>query len=279
MGGSLGLALQAAGYRGRVVALGRDPSDVQAAIDAGAIHEGVTGPEDLPNSVGLYCVAVPLSAMSGALQQIAPRLRGAEAVVTDVGSVKVPVVNAASRILPHPCNFVGGHPMAGFRHRGVSFARADLFHGVTTILTPVSATRRAALECVRSLWETVQAHVTIMTAAEHDEVVARVSHLPHAVAAMLLLQAARDGGLDVAGAGLLDVTRVAARDVELWQDILVCNRDQVRRALGQLVDEFKRLDAWLERHEDGNIARLLSRAAQIRDEWVAQKFDHPDWID
>lgn len=279
MGGSLGLALQAEGYAGRIVALARDPSDVEAAIGTGAIHAGVTRPEELPNEVGLYCLATPLSVMPAVMRQLAPRLERPDVVVTDVGSVKVPVVNAAASVLPRPANFVGGHPMAGFRQRGVTFARADLFHGATVILTPVSATRPAALECVRSLWELVHAHVTEMSPAEHDAVVARVSHLPHAVAALLVMHAARDEGLEVAATGLLDATRIASRDANLWHDILICNREQVRGAIASLIEDLKRLDTWLERHEDGNVQRLLARACQLRDDWVARRFHRPDWID
>ena len=279
MGGSLSLALQAAGCTARVVALAQDPSDIEAAISVGAAHEGVTDASDLPNKIGLYCLAVPLSAMSSALRQLSPRLDDPEAVVTDVGSVKTPVVNAAAAVMRHPCNFVGGHPMAGLQQRGVAFARADLFHGATAILTPVSATRPEALALVRSMWEMVAAHVTTMPPDRHDEIVARVSHLPHAVAAALLLLAAQDEGLEVASTGLLDITRVASRDAELWQDVLISNRDQVRAAIGHLAQSLQRLDTWLERHEDANIGNLLARAAQIREEWVARRFDHPDWID
>lgn len=279
MGGSLGLALQAAGYRGRIVALARDPSDVEAAVGAGAVHEGATRVEDLAAGIQLFCLAVPLSAMPVVLRQLAPRLADPDVLVTDVGSVKVPVVTAAASIMPHPGNYVGAHPMAGFRQRGVTFARADLFHGVNVILTPVSATHARAVEVVRSMWSAVDAHVTSMSPVQHDELVARVSHLPHVSAALLLLQAAREEGLRVAGTGLLDVTRIAGRDASLWEDILVSNREQVREAIGRLIEDLRRVDTWLERHEDGNIGRLLKRAAQIRDEWVASKFDHPDWID
>ena len=279
MGGSLGLALQAAGYQGRLVALAQDPSDIEAAVSVGATHEGVTSVTDLPRRIGLYCLAVPLAAMPAALRLLAPRLDDPEVVVTDVGSVKNPVVNAAASVMPHPRNFVGGHPMAGLQQRGVAFARADLFHGATAILTPVSATRPEALALVTSMWEMVAAHVITMPPDRHDEVVARVSHLPHAVAAALLLLASQDEGLQVASTGLLDITRVASRDAELWQDILVSNRDHVRAAIGHLTESLQRLDTWLERHEDANIGDLLSRAAQIREEWVAQRFDHPDWID
>ncbi|MGD8453453.1 MAG: prephenate dehydrogenase/arogenate dehydrogenase family protein [Phycisphaerae bacterium] len=279
MGGSVGLALQAAGYRGQLVALARDPSDAEAAVGAGAVHEGFTRVEDLPAGIQLFCLAVPLSAMPQVLRQLAPRLTDAEVIVTDVGSVKVPVVTAAAGIMPHPGNYVGAHPMAGFRQRGVTFARADLFHGVHVILTPVSATHKRALEVIRSMWSIVHGHVTTMSPVQHDELIARVSHLPHVSAALLLLEAAREEGLSVAGTGLLDVTRVASRDAWLWQDILVSNREQVREAIGRLIEDLRRVDTWLERHEDGNIGRLLQRAAQIRDEWVASKFEHPDWID
>ncbi len=279
IGGSIGFALQAAGYSGRLVAWARDPSDVEAATEAGAVHAGVTRPEDLPDGIGFYCLAVPLSAIAAVLRGLAPRLKSPDVIVTDVCSVKAPVIDLAASLLPHPSNFVGGHPMTGFRHRGVTFARADLFHGANTILTPVSGTRPEAIELVKSLWAALEAHVITMSPQQHDQVVARVSHLPHAVAALLLLEAAREEGLKVAGKALLDVTRTAARDPDLWHDILVCNRHQLRDAISRFVAELRRLDRWLERHEDGNVHRLLTRAAQIRDEWVADKFHHPDWID
>jgi prephenate dehydrogenase len=279
IGGSLGLALQAAGFHGQIIALARDPSDVEAAVETGAVHSGVTRVDDLPADTQLYCLCTPLCAMTGVLRQLAPRLGDQSVVVTDVGSVKSPVVDAAGSIMPHPCNFVGGHPMTGLRQRGVSFARADLFHGATVVLTPLSATRPAAVELVRSVWERVGAHVKDMSPEGHDATVARVSHLPHAVAALLLLLAEREGGLQVAAPGLLDVTRVAARDAELWHDILISNRDHMRAAIALLIEDLTHLDTWLERHEHGNIEHLLARAAQIRSAWVAEKFQHPDWID
>ncbi|MFH1746496.1 MAG: prephenate dehydrogenase/arogenate dehydrogenase family protein [Planctomycetota bacterium] len=279
MGGSLGLALQATGYKGGIIALERDPSDLEAAINSGAVFSGATSIEELPDRIDLFCLAVPLSAMCGVLRQLAPRLDDPSVIVTDVGSVKVPVIDAASSVMKYPGNFVGGHPMTGFRHQGVTYARADLYQGATVILTPISATNPQALHDVRSMWEAIGARVTTMLPARHDEVVGRVSHLPHAVVATLLLLAARDEGLDVAATGLLDVTRIASRDTDLWLDTLVTNRDQVRRAIDQFIADLQRLDTWLERHEDGNIQRLLVRAAQIRQEWVTRKFDHPKWID
>jgi len=278
MGGSLGLALQAAGFEGKLLALARDPSDLEAAIETGAVHAGATRPTDLPKDIGLFCLATPLSVMPGMLRQLAPILDEA-AIVTDVGSVKVPVVNAAGSTLSHPCRFVGAHPMTGFNQRGVSFARADLFHGKTVILTPVSATAPEAVQCVRSMWELTGAHVTEMSPAAHDETIARVSHLPHVVSALTLLLAARQEGLHVAAPGLIQMTHIASRDPDLWQDILTSNREQVRVAISQLVDDLKQLDTWLERHEDGNVHRLLARAVQIRNEWLAEKFQRPDWID
>lgn len=279
MGGSIGMALRAAGFQGRTFGLAQDPSDIEAAISASAIDAGSTRVEDVPRPTDLICLCVPLSVMPAVLRFIGPLLDDPRTVVTDVGSVKAPIVDAAASIMAHPGNFVGGHPMAGFRQRGVNFARADLFHGVNVILTPVSATRPEALELVRDLWRTLDARLITMSPSRHDEVVARVSQLPHIAAVLLLLQAARDDGLSVAGTGLMDVTRVVARDVQLWQDILTCNREQIREALGQLIEDFRRLDLWLERREDESVKRTLARAAETRDEWVAQRFQHPDWID
>jgi len=279
IGGSIGLGLQAAGFRGHIFGLALDPSDVEAAIEAGAIHDGATRCEDLPAGIRLVCLATPISAMPGILRQLGQRLTDARVVFTDVGAVKGPIVDAAASLLPHPCNFVGGHPMTGLRHRGVGFARADLFHGATVILTPVSATRPQAVQVVRSLWELVGGHVIEMSPAAHDEVVARVSHLPHVVAALLLLEAARDEGLRVAAPGLLDVTRPAARDASLWQDILLANRTEVATAIGGLIDRLRQLSLWLERREKENLAELLSRAARIRAGWVAERFEQGEWID
>lgn len=279
IGGSLGLALQAAGFDGRIVALAQDPSDAEMAVSFGTAHEAQTRMEALPENIGLYCLAVPMSVMTPTIRKLAERIHAENTLVTDVGSVKCPVVDAAAAALPFPASFVGAHPMAGSHHRGVTFARADLFQKATVVLTPVTGTGDTALNCVRSLWEAVGAEPVLMNPRQHDEIVARVSHLPHALAALLIHIAAADDGLDIASSGLVDMTRLASADASLWRDILVSNRDQVRDAITKLIEELQRLDAWLERNDEGQIERTLARAARVRSNWVERRYERHGWTD
>src|SRR5262249_51197432 len=151
-------------------------------------------------------------------------------ILTDVGSVKTVVVTALEARWAAVGPVVGGHPIAGSEASGAGAARADLFRGRRCILTPTPTTDATALKRVRALWEAIGARVEDMPPTVHDELLARVSHLPHVVAYALVRALADlyfDGrrAIDYAGGGFRDTTRIAASPTDVWRDIALANAD------------------------------------------------------
>jgi prephenate dehydrogenase len=171
-----------------------------------------------------------------------------EVLVTDVGSTKIATVEAA-RALPSRIRFVGGHPVAGAATGGVGNVRRDLFHGRPWILTPLpesdpQATRRADLESVESFVRHLGAEPCRLTPAEHDRLMAYVSHLPQlAISALMHVVGERVGhdGLLLAGSGLRDSTRVAASPAGTWRDIASTNGPAIDVAIDDLIAALQRL--------------------------------------
>jgi prephenate dehydrogenase len=189
------------------------------------------------------------------------------AVVTDAGSVKGPVVAELEVLLGG--RFVGAHPMAGSEKSGIEAARADLFEGALCILTPTDRTHPAALEAVRSLWSSVGCRLTEKDPAVHDRAVGRVSHLPHAVAAVLV-HAVEAGGADIgrlAGGGYRDTTRIAAGSAAMWSEIFLENRPALLEALEDFSGSLEALRAILRSNDAAALEEFLTRAKQARDRY------------
>jgi prephenate dehydrogenase len=178
----------------------------------------------------LVVLAVPLPAVDGVLRTVAAR--APECRLTDVVSVKQPVAEAVARVAPTTL-YAGGHPMAGRSTSGWESGAESLFDGAPWVVvadeeTDLSAWREAAalaLDC--------GAHVVPTTASEHDAAVARVSHLPHLLAAVLAATGAGGGplALSLAAGSFADGTRVAGTRAELVLAMCEGNRDD---ALGRL---------------------------------------------
>lgn len=238
IGGSI---LLAAGERHpdlRLTAWSRDPAEL-AALAARRLP--IRGTDDLASAVSdadLVVLCVPPAAIIPLGQGLATHLPPG-AVVTDVGSVKTPIVAALGPVFPG--RFVGGHPMAGRERGGFGMARADLFEGALCLLTPGADAAPEAVARVETLWRTLGCRaVRHVSPAEHDRAVALVSHLPHLLAGALL--AVTDPAARAcAGPGFRDSTRLAAGPPELWKEILSLNRPAVKDALLALAGELRRL--------------------------------------
>ena len=263
IGGSLALAAKQAGAVWTVVGVGRSEASRTVARARGLADRVA---EDLASGVpgaDLVVLAVPVREIVRLLPEVA-RLAEPGCVVTDVGSVKGPIVAAGDAAFPDG-RFVASHPIAGKEQAGPAAARADLFHGANWILTPGPQTRPDLGEKVAALCAAVGARVRRMDAAWHDEVFATVSHLPHLVAYALMdgVLATERGGerLRFSAGGLRDFTRVAGSDPVMWRDIFLMNREPVLRALAGYQDALERLAAAI---RDGDGAALEARLLQAR---------------
>jgi prephenate dehydrogenase len=240
IGGSLGQALRRT-RRYRVIGVARKARTIADARRLGAIDSGST---DLASAADADIVVLcgPVDTIVPLLARLAPLLK-AGAVVTDVASVKAPIVSAARRILRgRPFSFVGAHPLAGSHRTGVKAAHVRLFEGSTVVLMPGP---RAALERVKSLWRAVGAQPLMMSARDHDRAVAIISHLPHALAHALVHQVAgardRRKLVRLLAGSFRDATRVASSDPEQWSQILRANAGPVRLAIGEFQRQLSRL--------------------------------------
>jgi prephenate dehydrogenase len=269
LGASLGLGLRAAGYRGRIVGVGRRLETVERARQRGGVDQAFSLDElaqALPPD-GLAILATPISAFAGLLENIA-RAAPPSLIVTDVGSTKQEVCALARRVLAGRARFVGSHPMAGSERHGPDHASADLFHQKPCIITAEPDSDPGAVTAVESLWTTLGMKIIRLSPGEHDARAALVSHLPHALAAVLVQLASRHGGLDIASTGFRSTTRVAGGDPAVWGDIFATNREAVAHAIELLIQDLSQFRATLLEDRDENILRLLEDSRATREKWL-----------
>ena len=269
LGGSIGLAVKAAGIPCQIIGYGHRRTTLDKALVTGTIDEAADSPAAAVSGADLVILCTPVGLFRQKLADIAPALAEG-AVVTDVGSTKRSVVRLASEILPKHARFVGSHPMAGSEKRGVDFARADLFQGARCILTPVESTDRDALASVDAFWKLLGMRTTSLSPDDHDRFVCDVSHLPHALAASLVTMQL-DAALPLAGKGFLDATRIAGGDGALWRDIFLDNRDHLAAALKRYRSTLDELSALLDPANADHLARWLDTAAARRAALLAEK--------
>jgi prephenate dehydrogenase len=271
LGGSIGLALRAAGFGGRRIGVGRRASSLQKALDCDAV-DAVT--QDIAKGVSgsqLVILCTPVGHLDGLFTRMAQALAPGT-YVTDVASTKAQVVRMAERILPVSTRFVGSHPMAGSEKTGVGFARADLFQLSTCILTPTGRTKPATVRWMRRFWEALGCRTVVTSPDQHDKLLARVSHLPHAVAAALVSLAVPDSAIDLAGPGFADATRIAGGDAAMWTDIFRTNRRAILQAIDQLVAELHSFRQKLDRDDAEAIMKWLTASREARDEWISRRY-------
>jgi prephenate dehydrogenase len=275
IGGSLALALKRAGTVLEVTGCSRTRATLDKALKLGVIDRGEPEAAKAVAGADLVVLATPVGTMAGTFAAIAPAL-GAQAIVTDAGSVKLPVIAAARKSLGrHYKRFVPGHPVAGKESSGVEAARADLFDGQQVILTPEPETDPACVETVRRCWEAAGARVAEMSAARHDELLAKVSHLPHALAFALVNAVAagadRDTLFDLAAGGFYDTTRIASSDAEMWRDIFLANREPLLAALAAFDGELGRLRALISAGDAEGLHDFCARARGARNQGLRRK--------
>ena len=270
LGASVGLGLKSRGFTNPIVGVARTHDSADRALAVGAIDRGTDTVADAlgdgPGS-GLVVIAVPLGHFANVFTALAP-LQRKGLVVTDVGSTKAAVCALAERLLERPGAFVPAHPMAGSEQHGPEHADADLFAGKPCILTPAGHTDRDALALVESLWTTLGMSLFRMSPADHDARTATVSHLPHALAALLMNVVEERGGLEIASTGLRSTSRLASGNPPMRADILTSNRDAVVDALTAFQCHLEALKAALQNSRDGTVLDTLTNAKAVRDRWL-----------
>jgi prephenate dehydrogenase len=255
IGASVGLAGRRAGHD----TLGWDPdaSACQTALDVGAIERSARSAETLAAEADVIVVAAPLPATLALLHAFPPAPRAV--LVTDVASVKAPVVAAAAGLR----NFVAGHPLAGSERSGPAAASADLFQGRVWAYVPPR--ERALEDRAREFIESLGARPLAIEAERHDAIVAFTSHLPQvassALGAMLARSAQDPLAAALSGSGMRSMTRLAGSSWEMWEGILAANAAPVAQEVRALADILRSVADGLEAGDYAPAAECFSRGA------------------
>ena len=258
IGGSIGLAARER-LGAHVVGWNRSPAALETALANGAIDEAVSSLSEIGDA-DIAVASVSIDALPAAVRDLCDALPGA--VVTDVGSTKQALTESVDRE-----SFIGGHPLAGAETTGVAFARVDLFDGATWYLTPREHTPGVLYERLARFVAGLGAVPTAIAPADHDRLMAAVSHLPHVVANLLVAQAAAALGgetLPATGPSFRDATRVAGANPALWAQIYRANTGALGAQIDDLVRRLGEVRALLDAGSDADLAAWQARAARQR---------------
>ena len=252
-----------------------DPAALEAATARGAV-------DDAADSLASALAGADLAVVAAPVAQLAAQARAAlesssdGCTVTDVGSTKAAVCEAARR----SSRFIGGHPVCGSEARGAEHASAELFDGATWFLTPLAETEPDRYRLVHGFVSSLGAMPVAVDPQAHDRLVALTSHLPHALANLLVNQAGSrrvDGHepLAAAGGSLRDMTRVAGANPRIWVDIFLDNAAPLRESLAEHRRRVEQLEAALDSGDAGFLARWIGEAAGNRHRMLAGAYPDP----
>jgi cyclohexadieny/prephenate dehydrogenase len=278
IGSSLARAIKAHGLAHEVVCAARQCETRQKALSLGLVDAAYEDPAQAVCEADLVMLATPLSSYDAIGRAIAPLL-SAGTIVSDVGSVKLPVVRDLAPLLPAGVHLVPGHPIAGTEQSGPEAGFAELFHGRWVILTPSAETDGGAVQKVSQLWQACGSQVEIMQAAHHDRVLAITSHLPHLIAYTIVGTAAdleedtKSEVIKFSASGFRDFTRIAASDPTMWRDIFLTNREAVLEILQRFSEDLTALQRAIRWGEGEMLFDAFTRTRAIRRAIISAKQD------
>jgi prephenate dehydrogenase len=249
IGGSFALALRASGFAGKIVGVS-SPEAVRVAIERGVIDEALPLAEAAAIADLIY-LARPIEGILSVLGELDSYVKPGT-LITDAGSTKSAICARAAETIRRG-RFVGGHPMAGKEARGAGEAEASLFRGRPYILT-------SRCEELEELVSSFGARVVILTADEHDALVALTSHVPQLISTALAASIGmQPDAARVAGPAAMDMTRLALSPFEIWRDIFATNAMNIDAALGLFIAKLEELRTGLS--DPQRIQQEFERAA------------------
>lgn len=264
IGGSIGLDLRTLGYR--VLGVSRREQTCQKAIALGAVDEASLD-ISLLSIADIIFICTPIALIFPTLKQLIPIL-SPTTILTDVGSVKTPIVEAVSSVWP---NFVGGHPMAGKAESGIEVAQLGLFQDRPYVLTPTENTPLESVEKVETIVRLLKSKIYFCDPHEHDRAVAWISHLPVMASASLILACMSETNptlsklaQDFASSGFCDTSRVGGGNPELGLMMAKYNRVEVLRSLYSFREQIDHFIQEIEQEDWQTLAEKLRYTEQSR---------------
>jgi prephenate dehydrogenase len=271
IGSSIGLAAKQAGVP-EVSGWDADGSFLAEAAERGAVDGAAKSLAEAVEGAELVVVATPVSTLS---DEVGAVLSASDsATVTDVGSTKAGLCASVDDRV----RFIGGHPVCGSEARGPAHGSAQLFEGATWFLTPVSETEPERYRLLHGFVASLGAVPVAIDPVAHDRLIAITSHVPHALANVILNHAGsvrvdRHEPIAAAGGSLRDMTRVAGSNPRIWIDIFLDNANELSAALAEHRRRVERLERALASRDAGWLARWIGEAAGNRRRMLAEAYE------
>ena len=268
IGGSIGLKLQTLNHT--IYGVTNNDFNKKKAIQRN-LANFVSCDLDILKDCSLIILALPIKDLiypSKELINVIPR----DTIVTDVGSIKEPIVNTWEKI--HPL-FIGSHPMAGTEKKGVDSGFENLLENAKWIITPTSETNENALNTITNLIISMECEICIASPKEHDEAVSLISHLPIFIASSLIKTASREKNkslLDltqkIAATGFADSTRVGGGNPNLGLDLAINNQMQILNAIKEFKNDLNEFESLIRDKKWELLSKKLSEAVELRSKFI-----------
>ncbi len=277
LGTSLAMALKSKGVR--VGGWTRREEVRNWAVENGVVDFTAAEASEVLSQADITVICLPIPYIIRFIQDHATHWK-AGAIVTDVGSVKQVIVDAAETALQGTgVTFVGSHPMAGTEKSGPEHAFKELYDNSEVFVTRGAEAGQEAIQRVIGLWETIGAQVAVIDPAEHDSLVAYTSHIPHLLSLAMtgtVLDCNGDDGLKQlrysgCATGFRDTSRITSSSPQMWREIIENNRDAVLEAAGKIEKKWKQLSELVAKGDFDQLEAEFARGKSLRDEWIKYK--------
>lgn len=269
IGGSIALGLKER-TDAEVVGFDQSVESLHFALKTGMIDEGSTVLEEVCKEADVIIIALPVGAIKAIIHRLCEIELNPACIVTDVGSTKSEIVEIGRKLNKRGITFIGGHPMAGSHRSGTQAADSFLFENAYYILTPFPETLPDDVQRLSDLLaKATKAQMLTMDAAEHDQIVGAISHLPHIIAAGLVVQIGHYNQSNqwfhrLAAGGFRDLTRIASSHPVMWRDVLLSNREEVIKLLDDWIEQMMSVRESVQRKDADQLEELFVQAKRLR---------------
>jgi cyclohexadieny/prephenate dehydrogenase len=269
IGSSLSHAMRRRGLARHITGHARSEATLKTAARLKLADHLYADATEAVKGCDLVMLCTPVGAYGALAERIAPHLEH-DAILTDVGSVKMAVIRDVSPHVPAHVHFIPGHPIAGTEHSGPESGFAELFENRWCILTPDPGIAAEPVEKLKAFWEAMGARVDVMEPKHHDLVLAVTSHLPHLIAYNIVgtaadLETVTEGEvIKYSASGFRDFTRIAASDPTMWRDVFLNNREAVLEVLGRFNEDLAYLQRAIRWGRGEELFELFTRTRAIR---------------
>lgn len=272
IGGSIGLALKRSGLKEtELVGYVRSPEAANKALRLAVVDRVEQSLTSAVSQADIVVLATPTLAIKEVLAQIGAYLPSG-CLVTDTASTKAEVMRWAEEYLPATVDFVGGHPMAGKELSGIEVAEADLFQGCTYCLVSGRGASTTSVKRAVALVRDIGANPLLITASEHDNFVAAISHLPLVISSALVMATTRSHSWSkmsrLAATGYRDLTRLAAQHPRMNRDICLTNQKNIAAWIDAFIKELSHFRRLIADGNEAEIEQAFTEAKQARQSWL-----------